>query len=40
VDDVPLLCLYAWTRDVHLPAELVPATDWLAIEANLVAQAS
>lgn len=40
VGEVPLLCLYAWTRDVQLPAELVPAPDWLAIEADLVAQAS
>src|SRR5690606_38444835 len=35
VGDVPFLCLYAWTRDVTLPAETVDAPDWEAIEAEL-----
>lgn len=35
VRHVPFLCLYAWTRDVMLPAEVVPAADWDAIEATL-----
>lgn len=38
VDDVPLLCLYAWTKDVHEAAQVVPAPDWAGIEADLVAQ--
>lgn len=35
VEDVPFLCLYAWTRDVALPAEAVETSDWQAIEAGL-----
>ncbi|WP_374371058.1 dimethylsulfonioproprionate lyase family protein [Dongia sp.] len=35
VDDVPLLCLYAWTKDVHEAAQVVPAPDWAGIEADL-----
>ncbi|MGE0212627.1 MAG: dimethylsulfonioproprionate lyase family protein [Parvibaculaceae bacterium] len=35
VEDVPLLCLYAWTRDVMLPAETVDTPDWETIEARL-----
>jgi hypothetical protein len=35
VDDVPLLCLYAWTRDVSLPAVADRAADWAAIDAAL-----
>jgi quercetin dioxygenase-like cupin family protein len=35
VRDDPFLCLYAWTRDVMLPAEVVEASDWAAIEAAL-----
>ena len=35
VRDVPFLCLYAWTRDVNLPAKVDAAPDWVAIEAAL-----
>lgn len=35
VRDVPLLMLYVWTRDVGLPAAVVPSGDWDAIEAGL-----
>lgn len=35
VDAVPLLCLYAWTRDVMVPALVDPAPDWAAIDAAL-----
>jgi hypothetical protein len=28
VGATPFLCLYAWTRDVNDPAEILPATDW------------
>jgi hypothetical protein len=28
----PFLCLYAWTRDVHHPARIVPADDWADLE--------
>ena len=35
VRDAPLLTLYVWTRDVTLPAAVVPAGDWAAIEAGL-----
>ena len=35
VRDVPFLCLYAWTRDVDLPAKVDAAPDWAAIEAAL-----
>jgi len=30
---LPFLCLYAWTQDVAALAEVVPATDWDALEA-------
>jgi hypothetical protein len=36
VEEAPLLCLYAWTRDIHPPAEVVPAADWPGIEAALM----
>jgi hypothetical protein len=29
---VPFLCLYGWTRDVGLPARVIPADDWAALE--------
>jgi hypothetical protein len=29
---VPFLCLYGWTRDVDLPARVIPADDWPALE--------
>lgn len=35
VEETAFLCLYAWTRDVALPAEVVEARDWAAIEARL-----
>src|SRR5690606_38276017 len=35
VDSVPMLCLYAWTKNVHAPAEVVPTSDWVEIEAQL-----
>ncbi|MCX7889817.1 MAG: dimethylsulfoniopropionate lyase [Rhodobacteraceae bacterium] len=33
VGDIPFLCLYAWTRDVSDPAEVVEAADWARLEA-------
>jgi hypothetical protein len=35
VGDKPLLAVFAWTRDVNIPATVVPAPDWLEIEAGL-----
>lgn len=32
VGPVPFLCLYGWTRDVDLPARVIPADDWPALE--------
>ncbi len=32
VGPVPFLCLYCWTKDVHAGAEIVPASDWDALE--------
>jgi hypothetical protein len=29
----PFLCLYGWTRDVDLPARVLPANDWSQLEA-------
>lgn len=29
----PFLAFYVWTRDVNLPAEVIPAPDWPALEA-------
>ncbi|MFN4099572.1 MAG: dimethylsulfonioproprionate lyase family protein [Pararhodobacter sp.] len=29
---LPFLCLYAWTQDVAAVAEVIPATDWDALE--------
>ena len=37
VDDVPLLLIYSWTKDLHHPAQVVPAQDWPAIETTLTA---
>ncbi len=31
----PFLCIFCWTRDVNLPAKVVPAADWNMIEASL-----
>lgn len=33
VGAVPFLAFYGWTRDVDAPAHVVPAGDWLALEA-------
>lgn len=33
VGPAPFLSLYVWTRDVNAGAEIVPATDWPALEA-------
>ena len=35
VGDVPFLGFFAWTRDVNLPASVVPADDWSEIESRL-----
>jgi Dimethlysulfonioproprionate lyase len=32
VGPVPFLCLFVWTRDVNLPARVLPADDWPALE--------
>ncbi len=33
VGAMPFLALYAWTRDVDLPARVIPAADWPELEA-------
>ena len=33
VGAVPFLCFFGWTGDVAAPAEVLPATDWPALEA-------
>lgn len=33
VGPTPFLCIFAWTRDVNAGAEVVPASDWPALEA-------
>lgn len=33
VGSVPFLCLFGWTRDVLLPARIIPASDWPQLEA-------
>ena len=33
VGPVPFLCLYGWTRDVDMPAEVIAAEDWPELEA-------
>jgi hypothetical protein len=33
VGPVPFLALFGWTRDVDVPAEVIPADDWPALEA-------
>jgi hypothetical protein len=33
VGPTPFLCVYCWTRDVHFPAEVLPAHDWSALES-------
>jgi hypothetical protein len=35
VGEKPFLAVFAWTRDVSAPASVVPAPDWLEIEAGL-----
>lgn len=35
VEAAPFLCLYGWSRDVHFPANVIPAADWPEIEARL-----
>lgn len=35
VGATPFLCVFCWTRDVNLPAKVVPAADWDMIEASL-----
>lgn len=35
VYDVPFLAVFAWTRDIHAPCRVVPASDWSGIEAHL-----
>ena len=35
VRTVPFLSVFCWTRDVNLPAKVVPAGDWDVIEARL-----
>jgi hypothetical protein len=35
VGATPFLCVFSWTRDVNLPAKVVPAADWDMIEASL-----
>jgi hypothetical protein len=35
VGPTPFLCIFGWTRDVNLPANVVPAADWNVIEASL-----
>ena len=32
--DIPLLCLFAWTRNVNLPARILPADDWARYEGG------
>jgi hypothetical protein len=33
VGPIPFLCLFGWTRDVKVPARVIPADDWPALEA-------
>jgi hypothetical protein len=33
VGPVPFLCVFGWTKDTHLPARVIPATDWPELEA-------
>ncbi len=35
VGEAPLLMFYVWTKDVTLPAVVVPADDWAALEVGL-----
>lgn len=32
--DIPFLCVYGWTKDVGIPAEMILCDDWAAIEAE------
>ncbi len=34
VGDVPFLCIFGWTENVNAIATVVPADDWLALEAQ------
>ncbi len=36
IGPVPFLCLYVWTRDARLPAQILPAPDWPALEALIL----
>jgi hypothetical protein len=36
VEDVPFLCIYAWTENIHHPAIVDRADDWTEIEARLI----
>lgn len=33
IGPTPFLCLFCWTRDVDVPAAVLPADDWTALEA-------
>src|SRR5690606_4178891 len=35
VGDRPFLAIFCWTQDVAIPASVVAATDWQAIESGL-----
>ncbi|MDH6268861.1 hypothetical protein M2360_004280 [Rhizobium sp. SG_E_25_P2] len=32
--NVPFLCVYGWTKDVNIPAEMILCDDWAAVEAE------
>jgi len=34
VGPTPFLCFYIWTRDVNTPAEVLPGSDWAALESS------
>ncbi|WP_374378742.1 dimethylsulfonioproprionate lyase family protein [Dongia sp.] len=38
VQDVPLLCLYAWTENVLAPAVVDVASDWTSLESQLASR--
>ena len=33
IGPVPFLCIFGWTKDVMLPARVLPAADWAELEA-------
>jgi hypothetical protein len=39
VGPVPFLALFVWTRDVDIPALVLPAQDWAALEASTIGSA-